>query len=436
MSNQNTSGDFTSDVQNYIAEKTLPLTQRQLVFYQFGEKLKLPPHMGTTYTASRYDRLNLPYAPLQEGVPSVGEIMPLSQVSATAQQWGDSVYVTDVANLTIKHPLFQKAIELTAMQLAETLERNTINAVMAGTNVNFANGAANRAALASGDVMTNHEINRVVGDLVTIGAPSYMGPAEEDMKLAIGRGKVNPHYAAVVHPKVAMDLREDTTISSAWSRSDINKLYNAELGEFGGCRFTQSNMIPAFTGYATIAGTAGTAGSLATGTYYLQITGAPATTSVESSVYQVSAGIAVTGPNGSVSFTTPNVPGYVFNAYLATTSSPATLGKSTSGPTTGVMAGQAVQLPPNTAVVLTAIGAAQTPPAAPATGVTVYPTFFFGKDAYGQVELDRPKFEYLNKADKSDPHNQLRVVAWKVFYGTLIQNQSFMYRTEATSAFT
>jgi hypothetical protein len=72
-------------------------------------------------------------------------------------------------------------------------------------------------------------------------------------------------------------------------------------------------------------------------------------------------------------------------------------------------------------------------PSAPATGVTVYPSFWIAKGAYGQVVLDNARFEYLNQADKSDPHNQLRVVSWKVFYGTIILNQAFFLRCESGS---
>jgi N4-gp56 family major capsid protein len=84
---------------------------------------------------------------------------------------------------------------------------------------------------------------------------------------------------------------------------------------------------------------------------------------------------------------------------------------------------------------VTGLGVAQVPPAAPATGVSVYPTFIFGRGAYAQVVLDNVKFTYLKEADKSDPLNQLRVVGWKNFYGTLLTNSQFMMRVESTSAF-
>lgn len=448
----NTSGNFntggaygTGDVEQYIAEKTLPLTQQQLVVYQMGDKLRLPKGRGTQYAASRYIRVPLPFAPLSEGVPPVGETMTLQQVVATAQQWGDKITITDVAELTIKHPLFQKAIELTALQVAETLERNTFVNLLGGTQINYVNSRGSRASLTSADVMNPHEINRAFGALQTIGAPMYQGTEQTDEKLNAEMGGIRassnprtmPHYTAVGHPLVMQDLRENSTISNAWSYSDINRLYNFEVGEWGGIRFVSSNMVPSFTGVAAGTATGGSAGTLATGTYRIQVTGSDTTNQYESQIYQQVTGISVTGPNGSISLTTPSTPNYTWNVYISAAGGTTTpnLGLSTSGPTVGPMAGQAVQLPGGTAVVITGTGLAQTPPAAPQTGVTVYPMFVFGKGAFGQVMLDDVKFTYLKQADKSDPLNQLRVVGWKVFYGTLIENQQFFMRIESTSAF-
>ena len=167
----NSSGSFTSDVENYIQDEVEPLARRQLVAYQFGRPLKLDTNRGTTYTASRYERLPLPFAQLQEGVAPAGAAMTLAQVTATAQQWGDRVVITDVANLTIKHPLFQQAIQLVSLQLPETLERNTMTTLVSATQVNYANGRASRAALVATDVMTPHEGNRIVGSMLVCSPP-------------------------------------------------------------------------------------------------------------------------------------------------------------------------------------------------------------------------------------------------------------------------
>ena len=442
----NVAATFSSDIENYIADETLPLARRQLVAYQFGDPLTLPKGRGTTYTASRYQRVPLPFAPLSEGVPPVGENMTLQQVSATAQQWGDKITITDVAELTIKHPLFQKAIELVGLQVAETLERNTFVALNGGTQINYVNSRGARASLVAGDVLNTHELNRALGALYTIGVPRYMGDEQTNIKIDAGKGqpdagkspRTNPHYCSVMHSLVEMDMRENNTIVQAWSYSDLNKLYNDELGEWGGVRFCRSNMVPTWTGVAAIQGSVTSSGSLPTATYYIQVTASDSQNQYESRVYQISNSLSVVGPNGSISVVLPALAGFTFNVYVSTSSAmaSASLGLSTAGPVVGPYTGQATQLAPGQTVTITGLGLAQQPPAAPATGVTVYPTYIFGRGSYGQVMLDDIKTSYLKDAEKSDPLNQLRIVGWKVFYGTLIENNQFFMRVESTSAFT
>lgn len=453
MANVNTSPTFSADISNYIQKKTLPLVQRQLIAYQFGDMLRLPKQRGTIYTASRYDRINLPFAPLSEGIPPVGESLVLVQVNAVAQQWGDTVTVTDVADFTIEHPLFKKAIELVALQMSETLERNTFNNLLAGTQINYVNTRGARASLVATDVMNPHEVNRAFGSLVTIGAPMFNGKQqEEDGKISAGKPSMaagDPkgfeHYVAMIHPLVEQDMRENPTVVTAWQFSDVNKLYNNELGYWGGMRWCRSNMIPSFigvtaptTGASAPNGSyaaATTGGVLATGSYFIAITGSVTQNGYEQRIGITSGTIAVTGPTGAINVTTPNVAGYTWNVYIGTSAAVANLGTTTGGPTSGPLAGQAVQLASNTVYTISNIGSARVPPAAPAAGVTVFPTFIFGKSAYGQVMLDDPKFSYLSGGDKSDPLNQLRVVGWKVMYGTILLNQNFFMRIESSSAF-
>lgn len=445
----NVASQFSSDIVAYIAEKTLPLTRKQLVAYQFGDPLTLPKGRGTTYTATRYLRIPLPYAPLSEGVPPIGETMTIQQVSAVAQQWGDKVTITDVAEMTIYHPLFQKATELVGLQVAETLERNTFNTLNSGTQINYVNSRGSRASLTTGDVINPFEVTRAYSMLFNLGAPRYMGDEMTDTKLEADAGGAKassnprqmPHFVSILHPFVSADFRQNNSVQTAWSFSDINRLYNFEAGEWNGIRFCESNMVPFWTGIANNAAgltyTPGSAGSLATGTYYVQVTGSDTQNQFESQIYQISGAQSVTGPNGSIQVTVPSTTGYTYNVYISTSASmaSASLGTTTSGPTTGPLAGNAVQIAAGSTITVTAAGTAQQPPAAPTTGQTVYPTYIIGRGAYGQVMLDDVKFTYLKDADKSDPINQLRVVGWKCYYGTLIENQQFFMRIESTSAF-
>jgi N4-gp56 family major capsid protein len=439
----NIASQFSGDISQYIADKTLPLVRRQLVVYQFGDPATLPKGSGTTYTASRYPRVPLPFAPLSEGVPPIGQSMTLQQVSAQAQQWGDKITITDVAEMTIKHPLFKKATELIGLQIAETMERNTFQNLMAGSQINYVNSRGSRFALASGDVLNPHEINRASAMLINLGSPRFMGDEMTDMKLQADAGGAKasnnprkmPHYVAVGHPFPYGDLSENQTIVTAWSYSDLNRLYNYEVGEWRGIRFCQTNMVPTFTGVAAVATPVAVGGgTLANSPYFVVVTGSDIQNQYESRIYQVTPSVTPAA-NGALQVTLPSTAGFTYSVYIGLTNTPFNLGLTASGPTTGPLAGQATQLAPGAVVTITGVGIAQTPPAPVATGLTIYPTFIFGRGAYTQVVLDNVKMTYLKEPDKSDPLNQLRVIGWKNFYGTLISNQQFFMRIESTSAF-
>ena len=443
MAGTNVASQFSADIVAFIAEETLPLARRQLIAYQFGDPLTLPKGRGTTYTATRYNRIPLPYAPLSEGVPPIGQTMTISQVSAVAQQWGDKVTITDVAEMTIYHPLFKQATFLVGLQVAETLERNTFNALMAGTQVNYVNSRGARSSLVAGDVLDTTTVIRTNAALETLGAPRFMGDEQTDTKVAADSGgarassnpRAMPHYAALIHTLVVADFRQNATVVTAWSYSDLNRLYNYEAGEWSGIRFCKSNMVPSFTGVTAIQGTAQVGGgSFTSGTWYIQVTGSDTQNQYESQIYGVDSGHTV-GLNGSITVALPSTAGYTWNVYVGSTSSPANLGLCALGPTVGPLQGQATQLAGNQTVTITGVGVAQTPPAAPGNGITVYPTFVIGRGAYGQVVLDNVKFTYLKEADKSDVLNQLRIIGWKCYYGTILLNQQFFARIESVSAY-
>jgi len=186
---------------------------------------------------------------------------------------------------------------------------------------------------------------------------------------------------------------------------------------------------------AQIGGSAVSGGTFGAGTYYIVVTASDTQNQYESQIAPVSSGIVLTA-NQAISVVLPSKPGFTYNVYVGTTTTPTNLGLSSAGPTSGPMTGQATQLAPGTTVTITGAGVAQVPPSTPpASGLTVYPMWVFGRGAYGQVMLDDISTTYLTGADKSDPLNQQRVVGWKVMYGTIILNQMFMCMIESVSAF-
>jgi N4-gp56 family major capsid protein len=440
----NTSSSYQADVPRLIAAETLEVAQRFCVVHQFADKKSIDKHTGTNWTATRFERLQLPLAPVSEGIPPVSQQLPITQVTGTALQWAGRVEFTDVAVVTIQHDLLKEATTRLGMQLAELRERNGFNALMAGTQVNYSDSKGSRAALVAADTLKPADVNRTYTNLEVLGAPAWSGQTGETVQRSIDynprqseKGPWNTeHYVGVGDPRPLADLASDPTVVQAWSYSDVTRLYINEVGYWRGMHFCKSNLVPTFTGVAAVTATgAGTGGNLAVGTYAVQVTGWDIQNQYESRIYQVQTAVGVTAGQ-NITLTTPNTPGFTYAVYVSQAGSTAVLnlGTSAQGPTTGPYTGQAISLPPNTAVTINGVGLFQVPPAAPATGVVVYPTFFFGQRSFASLKLEDVSWNRLFEADKSDPHNQRRVIGWKAMEGWVILNQQFLARLETCAS--
>ena len=452
---------LSADVTRYLAEDLLPLTITELCMYDFSEKIVLPKGSGTTYTMSRYQRITIPAASTAEGVPPIAAPLTISQATVQLSQWTALVTITDVVQDTIKHDVFKIAKERLTMAMAETMERNCIQAIMAFPNINYVNSKGSRASLLQTDTLNPQEVQRSFAFLDTLGVPKFKGPSvgagtQSDHKKSAGEGqpsalsnpRSSPHYVVILHPMVQADFRNNPQVQMMSAYSSPNRLYNNEIGEWNSMRFCTSNFLPSFTGVTKLTDNSAagviaytTGGSLANGNYVVTVTASDQIYQWESIIWGVSGSITgnAAGSNqGSITVALPSTyPGYLFNVYISAAggSAATVLGLCAAGPTQGVLQGQATQLPGNQTVTITGAGITKTPPAAPASGVTVYPTFIFGKDAFATVTLQSLEVHYLDQAEKIDPANQLRMASAKFYNGTFIKNASFAMRIESGSQF-
>jgi N4-gp56 family major capsid protein len=441
-----TAVSLAADVSRFLAEDLLELTHSDLVFDDFAEKLTLPPGSGTTYTMTRYARLPVSYAPTAEGVPPVATPLQISQSTVALQQWTALVTITDVSTRIIKHHVFEIAKDRLRMSASELLDRNAAVTLFGFTQVNYVNSKGGRGNILASDVMNPQELQRASSMLQTLGAPMFRGPqgplvkksAKEGQPQALSEPRTLPHWIAILHPFMMEDLRNNPQIQLDSFYSGNHRLYNMEVGQWSGIRFCSSNMVPFFVGIPIATGAGAiTGGSLATGNYQIIITGSDNIFQYETLISQQSASINVaSGAIGSVNVTVPSTPGYTYSVYISAVGSTVVqnLATSVSGPTQGPLQGMATQLAPGSAVVLTGVGAAKVPPAAPANGVTVYPMFLFGEHAFARVTLDEIEVNYLDTAEKTDPANQLRMASYKFYNGYFLKNNAFAIRIEGSSA--
>lgn len=412
---------FSSDVVTFIAEKTLIIAKKNVIFQQLADKAVLPAHNSKVFQYTRYDRLALPSASLTEGVTPSNTSVSISTVSATCVQWGAYVNLSDVVELTIKHPVMVKAIDLMGYQAAETMDREIINVLLAGTSVYFPGSITARSSLSSTstDVMSTDLVRKMVANLRASGAWDYEGG----------------DYMGVVDPYVEMDLSKDSTFQTAASYSNIKVLQNGEIGKWMGVRWMRSNLIPNLTGVAAESYTspASPAGTFTTANYRVTTAYYDVNTSF---MVKLSANSNVAFTNlDSLAGTSPSSTSYQYKIFVS-----AAAGSATASMFQGVETTYGTDyIPAATAFSILA------PPASgdsiagsdiPADTKVVHFSWIFGKEAFTAVDLQKlATYVTPNQASDSDPLVQRRKAGWKFMFKAVINNQNFIERAETLSAF-
>ena len=322
-----TATTLASDVRVFIATETLMIAERALRFYQFGLKAQLPEMNGTIFTYTRYDRLPLPFVTLTEGTAPTATTLGITQVHATAEQWGGVVTITDVAELTIAHRPLIKAIELLGYQAAETIDREIHNVLSSTSNVFYHGAATTRAGMATTSI-SETDIRRVVASLRFNGALG-LEPAEGGNEDPV----LGDNFVAIIDPYTEMDLQTIAGWVSANQYQGTKKLWNGEAGTYAGVRFIRSNNIPVLTTGASIAApTVVTAGGsygagTAAGTVAFIVTAVATDTQYERVIYQPTVVALPTlggaGQTISLRITVPSTAGFVYNIYTTHGTGPA-----------------------------------------------------------------------------------------------------------------
>ena len=440
-STPNQSSQYAGITTRLIANEALKQTQRFLVLTQFADQKTIPHGRGVQWEAFRWNYMNLPRFPTAEGVPPNPDSLDFTQVTGTAVQWAGRWVGTDVATITTQQDLMRAAGKQLGMQLAQLKERNGFVNLSAGTQVNYANAVGSRAALGANDILNPTDVNRTYANLANLGADKWNGQTGETVQRSIDYTarqsektiKGVEHYVAIASIFPLEDLRNNPTVVNAWSRSDVDRLYINQMGYWGGITFCETNMAPSWVGVAQVNGANGV-GSLTTGTYTVQVTGWDNAKFYESRIYQLSTDVSVT--TGGITLTMPSTPGFTYAVYVGVGSGalPTNLGLTTSGPTSGSFQGQAIEIAPSTVVTITGLGAAMIPPPAPATGVTVYPVYIFGREAFASLELENVQWLRPTGPDKADQLDQLRVIGYKFMEGWTILDQRKMARIECAAS--
>lgn len=430
----NSFSSLSTDAPNVvITRRMFSLAERNLAIGQFASENALENFMGKTMRINRYRRFTLPTQTLVEGVAPDGVALALDNVDITVEQWGIVALLTDVSALTLTHPVLNIAIERCSLAISELMEREQARVLMACTNVVYPTGATTRSGITDGVANANQ---RLATDTVL--------QCSVQLRARGASGFEGGLYGGVMQPQHEGDLNNsDTTFQQASNFARVRKLEYAEVGIWQGVQWVRGNFLPYMVGLAatdTAAATsvkaqatvADTGGSLATGNWRVVVVWRDITTDYERKFAQQSGNYAVSASvvTGAITVVMPSSTNYVYDVYLTPVGVTTTQYKMRSRLVAS--ATTVLQTAPTTneeSLATTSI---------PASGVSVFPGWVIGKDAFVRVKLNGMSMQsYITPAGASfsNPLAQARKVGSKFMFKTAIQDNNYLVRFETSSRF-
>lgn len=233
-------GNLSAEMKTFYDMTLIDEAGPNLVHDQFGQKRPIPKNGGKTIEFRKLTPLAKALTPLTEGVTPDGKSLEVSTITATLNQYGDYITMSDVLDMTAIDNLVVESLKLLGRQGGATLDTVVRNVLQSGTNVTYCpkrgvdgteTVVTSRAGLDETAQLTVDVVDQVVAKLRAQNTPT-----------------INGKYIAIIHPYVAYDLMRDPEWIDVHKYASPENLYEGEIGEIGGVRFVQTTEAKVYKG--------------------------------------------------------------------------------------------------------------------------------------------------------------------------------------------
>jgi N4-gp56 family major capsid protein len=236
-----TLGSLPAESKQFYERNLLFRARQAQIFYKFGLKTPLRENNGNSVSWRRFNALNLATTPLSEGSTPTASALSVSEITATVQEYGNYVSITDALDLMAVDKVMTEASDVLGQNAGETIEVVIRNVLQAGTNVLYATGTT-RTAQSAANPLTLNILRKAITTLDANNTHRFNSTVESDQP---GMGG----YVAFVHPNVVFDIYNDTEMKSALQQNSNNdKFWTGYIGSIYGVQLFQSTLAPVFTG--------------------------------------------------------------------------------------------------------------------------------------------------------------------------------------------
>lgn len=216
-----TTAALSSEMKTFYDKLLLERTVPMLLYSKFAQERPIPANGGKIIEFRKFDAIATATTPLSEGTPPSLKDLTMSAITATIDQYGDAIGVSDLLSTTTIDPVLVEITQILAEQAAETIDELVRAVLMTGTTVLYAGAATSVGTITATDILTPNEIRRAV------------------LQLKLNRArKIDGYYHAIIHPRTEHDL----TGSDEWREAQIygngaKGVFDGSLGTLYGVKF-------------------------------------------------------------------------------------------------------------------------------------------------------------------------------------------------------
>lgn len=211
-------------IKEYYERKLLENAKPELVHARDAQKRTLPTGNGKRAEFRRFTPFEAATTPLTEGVTPKGQDLRQTAFTVMVKPYGRHVEVTDELDWYHLDNIHQETANLLKDQAMLTLDTVARDPLHAGLNVQYAGGAANRAAIDATKMLTGAEIKKAVRTLKRNNCKPFP----------------DGFYHAIVHPDTVYDLTSDPMWIDIAKYQDKSKVEKYELGTMYKVKFFES----------------------------------------------------------------------------------------------------------------------------------------------------------------------------------------------------
>ena len=227
-----TQAELSPAMKTFYTKALLENAREDIIFSQFGKKQAMH---GGRIEWRKFNTFAKALTPLTEGVIPTGEQFGIDSIEATATQHGSYTALSDRVQLEAYDDILYGAAEEMGAAMASTFDTLTRNALIGGNSVMYAPSVGadgeetevtSRAGITKSCLMTPKLVNKAATWLKKNKAP-----------------KIDGYYVAIIHPSVALDLRQSEEWKAFHRYSDTAPIFRGEIGTLHGVRFVESSRL-------------------------------------------------------------------------------------------------------------------------------------------------------------------------------------------------